>query len=139
MSRINETHTSAVASKERDLIASQVELAAANNKLGALKVREMELQDALGRAHEEDHRPCTQEMSELLGRDKDETTAAWARERATLQATAGHHESNAVKARKEAERLRGELAAAKLELEEAKLRLISPNAAGNAPGSGSKR
>jgi hypothetical protein len=44
MSRINETHTSAVASKERDLIAMQVELVAANNKLKAPKVREMEHQ-----------------------------------------------------------------------------------------------
>lgn len=44
------------------------------------------------------------------------------------------HESNAVEAREEAERLRGELAKAKLELEEAKLRLSSPSAAGKAPG-----
>jgi hypothetical protein len=42
--RINETHTSAMASKERDLIAMQVELAAANNKLEAPKVREIEHQ-----------------------------------------------------------------------------------------------
>lgn len=43
-SRINETHASTLASKERGLIASQSELTAASNKLEAMKAQEMELQ-----------------------------------------------------------------------------------------------
>lgn len=52
-----------------------------------------------------------------------------------MQATAGRRESEATEASLEAERLTGELATAKLELEETKPRLNSPDKAVRAQGS----
>ena len=53
---MQETNATTLAKKERDLFVSKSELAAATKELGALKVREIELQDSLGKAHEEDLR-----------------------------------------------------------------------------------
>ncbi len=53
-----------------------------------------------------------------------------------MRANATHHEGVRATARLEVERLKGELAAAKLAVEEARLRQLSPDKAGRAQGSG---
>jgi hypothetical protein len=57
-------------------------------------------------------------------------------ERISLRADATHHEGVEASASLEVERLRGELAAAKLAVEEARLQQLSPEKAGHVQGSG---
>lgn len=93
---------------------------------------EMELLDALGRAHEEYRRLWAQE-----GCHSTDVVVHAGQGRMFSDLGSGEkgvtdelQENTAGEARAEAERLRGELAKAKLELGEARLRLISPATVG---------
>lgn len=66
MSRINEDHASTMVTLERGLAESQ------------RVTKKLKLQNALGKAHEEDRRLCAQEKVVML--DKKESSATWARE-----------------------------------------------------------
>jgi hypothetical protein len=74
--------------------------------------------------------------SDLLTQELEDGKASWALKRTSLRANATHHEGVGAAARLEVERLKGELAAAKLAVEEARLRQLSPDKAGRAQGSG---
>ena len=106
-----------------------------------MQVRELELRDSLGRAHDVDLGLNAQvavltRKSDLLAQELEDGKASWALERISLRATATHHEGVGAAAKLEVERLRGELAAALLELGEARLRQLSQDIAGRAQGSG---
>jgi len=143
MSAMKETNETILAQKERELFVLKGELATATKELKVMRVRDMELKDSLGKAHEEDLGLTAQTValtreSALLAQEFEEVKAAWALERTSLQAITGRHEGFAAEARLEVERLKAELAAAKKEVEEARLRQLSPGKTGRAQGSGER-
>ena len=107
-----------------------------------MQVRELELRDSLGRAHEMDlglnaKVSVLTRKSDLLAQELEDGKTSWALERISLRANATHHEGRGrggsqVRSRE----TKGEIAAALLELGEARLRQLSPDIAGRAPGSG---
>ncbi len=141
LTAMQETAKTKLAQKERELLLSTSELASATKELKAMKVRELELRDSLGRANAEALGLSAQvaalsHKSDLLAQELADSKASWALERASLRANAAHHEGVGATASLEVESLRGELAAAKLATEEARLRQLSPEKAGRVQGSG---
>jgi len=105
-----------------------------------MKVQELELRGSLGRANAEDLGLNAQvaaltHKSDLLAQEVADSKASWALERASLKANVTHHEGVGATASLEVENLRGELAAAKLATEEARLQQLSPEKAGRGQGS----
>ncbi len=141
LAAMQETAKIQLAQKERELLLSTAELASATKELKAMKVRELELRDSLGRANAEDLELNAQvaaltHKSDLLAQEVADSKASWALERASLRANVTHHEGVGATATLEVENLRGELAAAKLATEEARLQQLSPEKAGRGQGSG---
>ncbi len=103
-------------------------------------MQELELRDSLGRANAEDLGLSAQvatltHKSDLLAQEVADSKASWALERASLRANVTHHEGSGATASLEVKNLMGELAAAKLATEEARLQQLSPEKAGRGQGS----
>ena len=128
---MQETARTQLVQKERELLLSTSKLASVTKELKAMKARELELRDSLGRANAEDLELSAQvaaltHKSDLLAQELADSKASWALERTSLRANATHHEGVGATATLKVERLRGEQAAAKLAMEEARLRQLSP-------------
>jgi len=109
---MQETAKTQLAQKERELLLATSELASVTKELKALKVRELELRDSLGRANAEDLGLSAQvavltHKSDLLAQELADSKASWAVERISLRADATHHEGVEASASLEVERLRG--------------------------------
>ena len=97
---------------ERELLLSTREFASVTKEFKAMQMRELELKDSLGRAHELDLELNAQVVVltrklDLLAQELEDGKASWALERTSLRANATHHEGVGAAARLEVERLRG--------------------------------
>ena len=91
LSAMQETARTQLAQKERELLLSISELASVNKEFKAMQVRELELRDSLGRAHEVDlglnaKVSVLTRKSDLLAQELEDSKASWALERTSLRA-----------------------------------------------------
>jgi len=90
---MQETARTQLAQKERELLLSTSELASVTKEFKAMQVRELELRDSLGRAHEEDLELNAQvaaltRKSDLLTQELEDGKESWALKRTSLRANA---------------------------------------------------
>jgi len=131
---MHETAGTQLAQKERELLMSTNELASVTKELKAMQVRELELRDTLGRAHEVDlglnaQMAVLTHKSDLLAQELEDGKASWTLERTSLRANATHHEVRGGETK-------GGTSRGKAGSGGAMLRLLSPDRAGRAQGSG---
>jgi hypothetical protein len=96
LAAMQETAKTQLAHKERELLLSTSELTSVTKEFKAMQVRELELRDSLGRAHEEDL-GLNARVADLTR--KSDLLASWALERTSLRANATHHEGVGAAAR----------------------------------------
>jgi hypothetical protein len=96
LAAMQETAKTRLAQKERELLLSASELASVTKEFTAMQVRELEIRDSLGRAHEEDL-GLNARVADLTR--KSDLLASWALERTSLRANATHHEGVGAAAR----------------------------------------
>jgi len=96
LAAMQETAKTRLAQKERELLLSASELASVTKEFKAMQVRELEIRDSLGRAHEEDL-GLNARVADLTR--KSDLLASWALERTSLRANATHHEGVGAAAR----------------------------------------
>jgi len=97
LAAMQETAKTQLAQKGRELLLSTSELALVTKEVKAMKVRELELRDSLGRANAEDLGLNAQvaaltHKSDVLAQELADGKASWALERISLRAVVTHHE-----------------------------------------------